>query len=221
MIELNLDLAENKKHPSFTAKLEYNIANDKCTPLVVSLLFSEKRSMYTYKNLAPVRGNIIFGNRNITLDPKNTIGLFRDCKGYYPYRMKSIWASGFSNFIIEDNAKKIGSFGFSIAENQVRENNKDNENALWVDGALTPLPSCKITRGNDNESDAVIQDLEGMVDLTFKIKENVSAAFNLFLTRSVYDTPIGLYNGMLIDKDGKKIPVRNVWGTIEKLYLRV
>jgi hypothetical protein len=217
LIEINIDLKFKKssKKPAFTCKLQYYIDSEFDHPLVASLLFSETRNMYTYKNLAPVRGNIIFGDKNITLDSNKTMGLFRDCKGFYPYRMRAVWSAAFGY------DKETGFYGFSLGENQTKESNKDNENALWVNGELTPLPQVRITSGNPGESDAVIQDLEGMVDLTFKAKEDVTASFNLYLTRSEYDTPIGVYNGVLVDKNGNKIRVRNLWGTVEKLYLRV
>jgi hypothetical protein len=71
------------------------------------------------------------------------------------------------------------------------------------------------------EKDWVIQDVEGMVDLTFTPQEHVRSAFNLFLTRWEYYTPLGFYNGMLVNSEGEQIPVRNLWGLGEKLYLRV
>jgi len=61
-------------------------------------------------------------------------------------------------------------FGFHIAENQTRDTNKNNENALWVNGKLTPLPPVRITMPDGINADWVIQDVEGMVDLKFTPK---------------------------------------------------
>jgi hypothetical protein len=132
--------------------------------------------------------------------------------------MRCIWGSGFG--FREVDGQKVR-FGFSMAENQARETNKDNANALWLGGELTPLPPVKITPGNGEDGDYVIQDVEGMVDLSFKVKVPVSASFDLVATRSEYSTPLGMFSGMLLDKDGVQIPVKNLPGTIEKLYLRV
>jgi hypothetical protein len=112
-------------------------------------------------------------------------------------------------------------YGFSLGEMVARENHKHNENALWLDGRLIPLPPVRITTPKGGESDWVIQDVEGMVDLTFTPLEQSRSAFNLLLTSWEYNTPLGYYNGMLVNNEGEQIPVRNLWGLGEKLYLRV
>jgi hypothetical protein len=71
------------------------------------------------------------------------------------------------------------------------------------------------------ESDWVIQDVEGMVDLTFTPQEQLKSSFNFLLSRWEYNTPLGYYNGMLVNTEGEQIPVRSLWGLGEKLYLRV
>jgi hypothetical protein len=214
-IEVDLDLEATFRQPAFTAHLEYDTDSKKSTPMAVNLLFSEDRSMYTYKSLNPVRGAVVYNGRRIALESASTTGLFRDCKGLYPYRMRSVCCSGFG-FDAE-----AGRYGFSVAENQANETNKDNENALWVNGRLTPLPPVRITHSGGLKQDWVIQDVEGMVDLTFSPQKQIDAAFNLLLTKSAYHTPVGLFNGMLVNQSGGRIAVRNLWGTGEKLYLRV
>jgi hypothetical protein len=44
---------------------------------------------------------------------------------------------------------------------------------------------------------------------------------NLIFTSAEYDILLGRYNGMLRDARGNQVPVRNLWGLGEKLYLRV
>jgi len=112
-------------------------------------------------------------------------------------------------------------YGFSIVENQAKEGFRNNENALWLEGILTPLPPVRITMPEGPESDWVIQDLEGMVDLTFTPREHARYAFDFIVSRSEYHAPFGVYNGMVLTAGGEKIGVRNLWGFGEKLYLRV
>jgi hypothetical protein len=112
-------------------------------------------------------------------------------------------------------------YGFSIGENQTRETHKNNENALWLNGELSPLPPVRITMPQGIESDWIIQDVEGMVDLVFTPKENVKCGVNLLMTNTEHETPLGYYNGMLVSSKGEKIQVRNLWGLGERLYLRV
>jgi hypothetical protein len=214
-IKLDLDITATRKRPSFTAHLEYDLDRRRITPMAVNLPFAERRCMCAYKVLAPVRGDMVLGGRHISLDPAGTSGTFSDFKGFFPYRMHSVWCTGMG-FDAENRR-----FGFSIAENQTKETNKNNENALWVEGRLTPLPPVRITMPEGVEKEWVIQDLEGMVDLTFVPRVLRRAAFNILVTKMDYHTPLGYFSGMLLDAEGKKIQVRNLWGLGEKLYLRI
>jgi hypothetical protein len=214
-VKLDLDIEATSKRPSFTAHVEFNLKEEYTTPMAVSLLFSDRRSMYAYKTMAQVQGDMVFRGRHLHLDPSKTTGIFCDFKGYYPYPMHSEWsmASGFDS--------KNRRIGFSLGENQARESYKNNENALWVDGKLTPLPPVKITRANDAESEWIIQDMEGMVDLVFTPKEPIKYVMNVFMPNSNYESPLGYYNGVIMSSEGEEIPLKNMWGTAEKLFLRV
>jgi hypothetical protein len=214
-IRVDLNIKAMRRRPSFTAHLTFHFSRQAVTPMVVNLLFSERRCMYAYKALVAVRGDMVFGGRHISLHPKKTTGFFCDYKGFFPYRMHATWCTGFG---IDGENRRIG---FSIGENQTKETFKNNENAFWVDGNLTPLPPVRITMPKGIESDWVIQDVEGMVDLTFSPQEQIRSAANLIVTKAEYDTPLGYYNGMLVNSQGEQIPVKNLWGLGEKLYLRV
>jgi hypothetical protein len=157
---------------------------------------------------------MVFDQKHISLNRKTT-GFFCDYKGFFPYRMATTIcnAMGFN--------KEGCSFGFHIAENKTKETNKNNENALWVNGKMTPLPPVLITMPNGHESNWVIQDVEGMVDLTFTPKELSRSGTNLFFTRADFIAPLGVYNGMLLDSEGNKILIKNLFGIGEKLFLRV
>ena len=213
---VNLDVnIESRRRPSLTVHLAYNVSSRDITPMAVSLGIIERRIMYAYKTLAPVRGDMVFGGRHISLNPDTCSGLFCDNKGFYPYRMQTTICSamGFD----EENRR----FGFHIAENQIRETNKNNENALWLDGKLTPLPPVLITMPNGPDDNWVIQDVEGMVDLTFTPKEQNKSGTGIIITSAEFIAPLGYYNGMLVNSEGKQVQIKNLFGMGEKLYLRV
>jgi hypothetical protein len=215
VLRLDLDIEATSRRPSFTAHAEYSLEGREAAPMAVSLLFSERRNMYAYKVLAPVRGDMVFGGRHISLDPGTTSGVFCDYKGFYPYRMRTGWCTGMG---FDSSGRR---FGFSLAENQARESFRNNENALWVDGRLTPLPPVKITQPGGAVSEWVIQDMEGMVDLVFTPEVPVHCGMNFLITRFEYESPLGVFNGAMVNSEGEKIPVKNLWGVGEKLYLRI
>ncbi|MDR2808538.1 MAG: DUF2804 domain-containing protein [Spirochaetaceae bacterium] len=213
IIEIDINLEESRKFPACTLHLEYEIKN--ATPLVVSLLFSEKRPMYAYKICASVKGDMVIGRQHSVFNPATAAGLVRDCKGYYPYRMRSTWCSAVSF----DTEQRL--YGFNIAENQAKETYRNNENGLWVGGKLTPLPPVHITMPNGANSDWVIQDMEGMVDLIFTPQIPVHNRFDFIVACSEYTLSIGLYKGTLVDKEGNQILIHNILGFGKRLYLRV
>jgi len=214
-IRLELNIEQTYRRPAFTAHVTFDLAAAKTTPMAVSLLFSERRNMYAYKALTAVSGDIVSGKQHIRFDPAKTSGLFCDAKGYYPYRMRSTYCTGMG--FDERNRR----FGFAVGDNQAREPFTNNENALWIDGALTPLPPVKVTRNGGPESDWIIQDMEGMVDLVFTPKRTGRNTENFIFAYSDSESPIGYFNGLLINAEGEELPLRNVWGICEKIYLRV
>ena len=214
-IKLDLNIKATRRRPSLTVQLAFNLGKRETAPMAVSLCFTERRSMYAFKALAPVRGDMVFRGRHIKLKQNTCSGIFCDYKGFFPYRMRTAICNA-TGFDIEGRR-----FGFHIAENQTRETNKNNENALWVNGRLTPLPPVRITMPNGLDSDWIIQDVEGMVDLTFTPKEHNQSGTSLILTSAELNAPLGYYNGMLVSAEGEQIEVRGIFGMGEILNLRV
>jgi len=215
IVRLDLNITKTRRRPSLTAHLAFNMDKRDVIPMAVSLGFTERRSMYAFKALASVRGDIIFGGRLIKLKQNTCSGIFCDCRGFFPYRMQTTVCSAMG-FDAEGRR-----FGFHIAENQTRETNRNNENALWLNGRLTPLPPVRITMPNGLNSEWIIQDIEGMVDLTFTPKEQNQSGTNFILTSAELNALLGFYNGMLVTSEGEQIEVRGIFGMGEKLYLRV
>jgi hypothetical protein len=184
-------------------------------PMVVSLLFSENRSMYAYKAMGAVRGDIVVGGRHSVFDPARTSGIVCDFKGFYPYRMYSIWCSSLG---FDADQRR---YGFSLGENQTRETYKNNENALWVEGRLTPLPPVRITCPEGPESGWIIQDTEGMVDLSFTPVLPAENGLNVLFIRAEQYTCLGLFNGFLLNSKGEQLQIHNFWGLGEIFSMRI
>ncbi|MDR0324152.1 MAG: DUF2804 domain-containing protein [Treponema sp.] len=212
-LDINIEAAFRK--PSLTVHLAYNVNSCDVTPMAVSMGAADRRIIYAYKTFAGVRGDIVFGGRHVVLNQKTSSGFFCDYKGFYPYNMQTTICSAMG--FVPENRR----FGFHIAENHTRETNRNNENALWVDGKLTPLPPVLITMPNGPDADWIIQDVEGMVDLMFTPKEHNKSRINLFFTKAEFNAPFGLYNGMLVSSEREQIQIKNLYGVGEKFNLRV
>jgi hypothetical protein len=216
-IKLDINIESTGGNPSINGLFEFYANSKTNTPLAVNMLFSEERCVYTYKTLCPVRGNLKFGeHKDFFFRRENTSGVFRDCKGIFPYITNNSWATGFG---FDKNKRLVG---FSLGEGAARGANKDNENALWVDGALTPLPPVRITQSGDLKEDWIIEDVEGMVDLTFTPAAQTDVSgFNLIVSKAELVSPVGLFTGFIMNKDGEKISIEKLSGCAERLYLRL
>jgi len=214
-IQLDINIEASRKQPSLTIHLAFNVNSQDVTPMAVSLGIPERRMMYAYKTLAPARGDIVFDRKHIILKHKSSMGFFCDYKGFFPYQMHTTMCSAMG---FDEENRRIG---FHIAENQTKEPNKNNENAFWVNSKLTPLPPVLITMPNSPEETWVIQDVEGMVDLTFTPKEPNRCGTNLIFTKAEFNAPLGFYNGMLVNSEGEQFQIKNLFGMGEKLFLRV
>ena len=214
-VQLDIDIAASRKQPALTAHLDFNMSSREVTPAAVSLNFNERRNMYAFKATSPVRGDIVLGGERLSLEPARCTGIFCDYKGFFPYRMKGVFCGSMG---FDENGRR---FGFHIAENQAKESRENNENAMWVNGNLTPLPPVLITMAEAQESDWVIQDVDGMVDLVFTPKQFSRFGASLLIISGDFSMALGYYNGMLVNANGEQIQLRNQWGIGEKLYIRV
>jgi hypothetical protein len=201
------------ERPVFTVHLEFELNVQKSTPLAVNMLMAENRSMYVFKCFCGVNGSIVFGGNNMTLSPETASGIFQDCKAFIPYRARYPNCRGFG---VDTKGRR---FGFSFGEHITKKLNVNNENALWLEGTLTPMPPVRITDAEPGEM--FIQDLEGMVDLNFKLLEDTVTTLNFFIIGMEHKNPVGQFNGMLMTRDGEKLPVRNVIGTVECFYFKL
>jgi hypothetical protein len=215
IIKLDINIEATRKYPSLNVHLVFNIDNQDINPMAVSLGFTQQRIMYAYKALTPVCGDIVFADEHINMNQDTCSGFFCDYKGFFYYKMYTTFCSAMG--FIKENRR----FGFHIAENQTRETYKNNENALWVNGKLTPLPPVLITMPNGLDDIWVIQDVEGMIDLTFTPKKQNKSGTKQFFIRAEYNIYVGYYNGMLVNSGGEQIQIKNLFGMGKKLYLRV
>ncbi|MDR0663075.1 MAG: DUF2804 domain-containing protein [Spirochaetaceae bacterium] len=212
-VTLDVSIDSAIERPVFGAHLVFDTNIQKTTPMTVNMLMAESRPMYIFKNFAGVEGGIVWGDVKTALRGESASGLFQDCKGFIPYRARYINCRAFS---FDDRGRRLG---FSMGEHITRKLNVTNENALWLDGALTPLPPVRITEGESGQWS--VQDLEGLIDLNFKLIDGAYKQADLFFIGIDHSNPAGLFNGMLTTRDGEKLPVRNVPGTIEYFNFRL
>ncbi len=214
-LELEVDIKGFGKLPDVRGRFRGHHFVDRYEPMVVCLPFSEKRAMYSHKCLMPMQGDLQIAKVQRAFPKESSYLIIDDHKGYYPFPTRYDWvtAAGYNN------TKQL--LGFNLTDNQVLDKERYNENALWLDGKLNPLPPIKIQRPKGVEKDWLIKDEYGMVDLVFHPKVNTSVDVNLGLFKSKYRGPYGHFEGYLKTQDGEKVVIENLLGMGEDFYLRV
>jgi len=180
-----------------------------CLPLGLN------RAMYSLKAMMPMQGWFEAEGQRFEFDQAGSIGVLDDHKGFYPYRMRYDWVTGFG---MDAKGRRVG---FNLTDNQVRDQESYNENVLWINSRVLPLPPVKVTRPQGVDGVWHVQDTRGLVDLAFRPERKNRIAVNMIVLASDYDGPYGSFEGVLRSADGgEKVDASQLYGMGEKKYLR-
>ncbi len=211
---LSADIKEFNNLPDVKARFEAKHDVSLYTPMVVCNPFSEGRVMYSHKCLMPVEGEVKMGDALIVFRKDYSQLIIDDHKGYYPYPTIYDWVTGLGR------DKEGRMLGFNLTNNQVINQEKYNENCLWLNGELHALPPVKVIRPAGVQGKWEIGDEYDMVNLEFTPVVHTSVNINLLLIRSKYEGPYGFFNGYLKKANGEKVMLENMFGMGEDFYLR-
>ncbi|MDD5313480.1 MAG: DUF2804 domain-containing protein [Dehalococcoidia bacterium] len=211
---INIKLHDQKNLPDMEANFEMFHDEGSVEPIVVSIPFGKNRGMYSHKCLMPMQGTLALGDEKIDFVRRESFAFIDDHKGFYPYVMKYDWATAAG---FDDRGQLTG---FNLTDNQSLDAEKYNENCLWINGRLHLLPPVKFSRPDGVESEWLIRDSYGMVDLTFKPVSMGIINMNLLFLRVDYKGPFGYCNGFIRDSAGNKVLVNQYFGMGEDKYIR-
>lgn len=201
--------------PSIAFAFSLNLGDKHAAPMSVVLPFTPNRGMYSMKCFMPADGWIQINRERCELKLEETLAVFDDHKGLYPYQMRYNWVTGFG---FDSKGRRIG---INLTENQVIQQNIYNENILWINNKIIPLPPIKITKPDGVYKPWHIQDLEGLVDLMFIPERDNKIVLDALVAKLDYHGPFGTFSGTLKTPDGDKIDPAIMYGMGEQKYLRV
>ena len=198
----------------FSGRFRFSCAPKVAAPSVVCLPLGLNRALYSTKILMPMEGEFSIGGESHRFEGPSSMGIMDDSKGFYPYRLHHDWLTGFG---ADTKGRRTG---FNLTDNQVRDQARYNENCLWINNKVWPLPPVKVTRPQGIAGDWIIQDTEGRVDLVFTPELPNDVRFNLGLVESDYHGPLGSFKGFVSNGEGEKIQAELLYGVGEKEFLR-
>ena len=214
-VVLDLSIRDKRDIKSLEAEISLNHSPKAAKPIVTCMPLGMNRAVYTHKAMMPASGSLIMNGKEFLMSEDDTIGIMDFHKGYYPFQMEYDWVTGFGH---DAKGRRIG---FNLTDNQVKDQYSYNENCLWIDANMFPLPPVKITRPAGLRKTWNIQDTEGMVDLTFEPETMNSLSVNGGLFAADFNGPFGSFSGTIVSPKGTKIDCDQLYGMGEKQYLRI
>lgn len=223
--------------------LEFRVAAPGASAFSVCLPFGTNRAMYSTKALSPCSGSLRIGSRVHSFAASSALAVLDDHKGYYPYRLHYDWATGFGYSL------RGSPIGFNLTDNQVADQARFNENRLWLEGEILPLPPVKFFRPSGRSGPWVIRDSGGgfadagagsgadpagldgaigavetsplYVDLVFHPEVDHDIDVKLGIAEIDYAGPFGRFEGWLKAPDGRVIRAEDLYGMGEDKRVRL
>jgi hypothetical protein len=222
-IDIFNELKHNRFRVSFTAKNFKNLpditasftARHVTEPIVIVQPFGPNRPLYSHKALMPAEGSLRLGERASFFEPGLSCMIVDDHKGYYPFTMRYDWITGCGY----DASGRL--IGFNLTDNQVQDHQRYNENCLWLDGKMIPLPPIKVSRPRGVMGPWQARDSYGQVKIDFQPLQDVPIDINLGLVVTRYHGPTGVLSGTIQSPGGEPISFDGLPGMGEQKFIRM
>lgn len=219
-LTLQLDLANDAFHPAIKARLFSRFGTSATSEVqVVNGAPTPNRCKATWIVSTPATGGVKIAKkaRNLgSIPQKDGLALFTLSRVYQAWHTKSmtLWALG-----------RIDGRDVSLTLTQSTQDALDadnsNENFLFVNGEATALPSVLVTHPFGPSGRHIIQDTEGMVDLSFEPRNTLRRTVNVIIMRNAYEMTFGFISGTLKSNDGTVLTLKNFGAAIKKSVVRV
>ena len=148
------------------------------------------------------------------LTDEDSTAIVDDHRGFYPRRAHYDWVTTMGKCNVDGEEKWLA---FNLTRNQSIDQEKYNENILWIEGKTSILPPVKFTRSPESKdfcdhSEWIINDEHDMVNLKFKVRNMNPMIMHALVVNIDYYVAFGELEGYLRDEDGKKYVLDGMMG---------
>jgi hypothetical protein len=202
--EHRVSLAIDRRGALPAISAELRIAHDLSAvePLVVCLPLGNNRGMYSHKVPLPVSGRLRVGDDERIIDGDDSFAILDIHKAHYPRHTWWNWAT------LAGRDREGRAVGLNLTRNVCLDEERLNENAVWLEGKLTRLGPARFAfQRHDPLEPWYLTTTDGAVELEFLPRGKRSERIRLGLIRSVFHQPFGRFRG--------RIRVGNTWVEID------
>lgn len=196
------------------ATIEYDFTLSRLSkPCVASIPFGKNRPLYSQKDFFKAEGRLVINGEEMLTDEDST-AIVDDHRGFYPRRAHYDWVTTMGKCNVDGEEKWLA---FNLTRNQSIDQEKYNENILWLEGTTSILPPVKFTRNPESKdfcdhSEWIIKDEHDMVNLKFKVRNMNPMIMHALVVNIDYYVAFGELEGYLRDEDGKRYVLDGMMG---------
>lgn len=204
-----IEIAGSRKRPAISADLRCAHDLDHIQPLVLVMPVGDNRGAYSHKVVLPTSGTITVGDTQHALDPQHCFAIWDVHKAHYPRRMFWNWATG-AGRLADGRA-----LGFNLTRNVNTEDDRINENVVWLDGRRHHLGPARFEIPQDRARETWrLSTVDNAIELEFRPQGERAEALRLGLVQSVFHQPYGSFHGRAT-VGGETIEIDGLFGICE------
>lgn len=196
------------------ATIEYDFTLTRLSkPCVASIPFGKNRPLYSQKDFFKAEGRLVINGEEMLTD-EDSAAIVDDHRGYYPRHAHYDWVTTMGKCNVDGEEKRLA---FNLTRNQSIDQEKYNENILWLEGKTSILPPITFTRNPESKdfkdySEWIVKDEHDMVNLKFKVYNMNPMIMHALVVNIDYYVAYGELEGYIRDEDGKKYVLDGMLG---------
>ena len=208
-----VDISGSRSLPSVQAEMRLFQDLSRLDPLVVSLPLGRGHNLCTHKAIMPADGTVIVGSDEIHLDPARDVAVMDEHKSHLPYSTAWRWVT-FGGF--DGDGRLVG---VNLGDHDTIANPREwTENCLWIDGRISLCGPVEFEwHSHSSRNPWRIREIDGRAELSFFPDTCRIDNVSLGIVRMNYFQFCGDFRGHIIDPDGTRIPVNDMYGVAESM----
>lgn len=209
IVTVDATRAARDGNPSLALHVTGACGPDDAAHLVIVHPFSDDAALYSHKAMMPMNGSLVLGDDRIGFADDRGFLILDDHHGDYPRPMRYDWITG-----VRRSADGVVE-GFNLTDNQIRDPQTYNENAIWIGDRLHRLPPVTFTRPDGPWGPWHVRDEQGAVDVTFTPTVRSTMHVGPRKILAAYYAPYGWFEGV-IHAENTTLAVDGVFGVGEQ-----